>query len=250
MRSHFLPAAAYRIMRDEKLKNPNPYLLTKVSAAQTSWQMRAHLLCHECEQRFQANGESWVFKRCLQKDGSFPLQDILASRRPEMGSGQTTEVHYAVNIAEMNVAALAYFAASMFWRGSIHGWNLDGSVPVKLGPFQEPIRRYLMGESAFPPDCALWIALPKGRGAYEQLTYAPCGERQDGFHGFRFPMAGIAFSMLVSKHLPQLYKNMCFVHGAGNPVFRTVHVDKWVERDAVRMITSNSRLLNAVRNAG
>ena len=50
--SHFLSAGIYRILRDDNEKNPNPWLLTKETAVQTSRQMTARLLCRDCEQRF------------------------------------------------------------------------------------------------------------------------------------------------------------------------------------------------------
>src|SRR5947208_4164630 len=82
--SHFLPKGAYKRLRDSTSKNPNPYLLTVKGAVQTSWQMKAPLLCRDCEQRFQKSGENWVLKHCLQGDGSFPLASILASRSPDV----------------------------------------------------------------------------------------------------------------------------------------------------------------------
>jgi hypothetical protein len=246
-KSHFLPAAASKRTRDETAKNPNPYIITNRSITQSSYQQTAHLLCHECEQQFERRGENWIFKHCYQLDSRFPLQDILSSRQAEIDNGSKTEIHFAANIPEINIPAITYFAASMFWRGSIYGWNDDKSVPVKLGPFQEPLRKFLMEEADFPHDCVMWVALQKGRGFYERATYPPYGERKDGFHGFKFPMAGIAFTMLVSKHLPELYRNMCFVHGVSNPIIRTADVDKWLEQDAVQKIIRNPLLLNALR---
>jgi len=70
----------------------------------------------------------------------------------------------AFGIPEINVNAISYFAASMFWRGSIHPWNEDGTYPVSLGPFQEQFRQYLMELQPFPKDCALWGRSPSGKG--------------------------------------------------------------------------------------
>ena len=54
--SHFLSAGIYRILRDETEKNLNPWLLTPTTAVQTSRQMKARLLCRDCEQRFSELG--------------------------------------------------------------------------------------------------------------------------------------------------------------------------------------------------
>jgi hypothetical protein len=70
--SHFLSAGIYRILRDDTEKNPNPWLLTKNATVQTSRQLKAHLLCRSCEERFTKNGENWVLRHCRQKDGRSP----------------------------------------------------------------------------------------------------------------------------------------------------------------------------------
>ncbi len=75
--SHFLSAGIYRILRDDNEKNPNPWLLTKDAAVQTSSQLKAHLLCHDCEQRFSKNGETWALGRCLPEGRAFS-----SGRRP------------------------------------------------------------------------------------------------------------------------------------------------------------------------
>jgi hypothetical protein len=57
---------------------------------------------------------------------------------------------------QKSVEAISYFAASMFWRASVHDWNNRADEPIQLGPYEEQFRKYLMEESDFPVDCALW----------------------------------------------------------------------------------------------
>src|SRR5437899_11585553 len=125
-RSHFLPAAAYRILSDRRFKNPNPIMITDSAALQSSWQQREPLLCNDCEQRFHRNGENWIFSKCLRRDGNFPLRDLLIARTADAGQGGATQVYLAAKIPEIDINALIYFGTSMFWRGSIHSWNSDG----------------------------------------------------------------------------------------------------------------------------
>jgi len=233
--SHFLSAGIYRILRDDNEKNPNPWLLTKKTAVQTSRQVIARLLCRDCEQRFSKLGENWVLGHCLRKDGSFPLKSILASRTPDLSSRQSpTKLYYAFKIPEINISALAYFAASIFWRGSINRWNDDGSIPVSLGPFQEQLRQYLMGLLAFPQDCSLSVVVREGK-EIDRLTYAPIGKREGNFHVYKFPIPGLGFSLVVSKNTPQNYREQCFVHGPGNPIVVTPLIEQFLMGDAVKM---------------
>jgi len=63
--SHFIPAAFYyHLGLDEAGTFHNQALLklTRSRFARVPGQIKKHLLCHECEQRFSANGESWVTK--------------------------------------------------------------------------------------------------------------------------------------------------------------------------------------------
>lgn len=63
--SHFIPAAFYyHLGLDEAGTFHNQALLklTRSRFARVPGQIKKHLLCQECEQRFSANGESWVTK--------------------------------------------------------------------------------------------------------------------------------------------------------------------------------------------
>src|SRR5260370_30210325 len=234
--SHFLSKGIYKILRDDNAKNPNPWSLTDEKAVQISFQLKAPLLCRHCEQeRISRNGQSWRVAKCLKKDGSCPLAPVLASTPPDVSLSTTpTRVHYAARIPEIDRSALAYFAASIFWRGSIHPWNRDGSVPIKLGPFQESFRKYLMGQGDFPTDCALLVTVREGK-EIDRLTYAPVGERREIFHVYKFPMPGLAFSMVVSKNIPANFREKCFVRGPGNPIITTPIIEKWLLQDAVQL---------------
>jgi hypothetical protein len=234
--SHYIPKGVYKRLRDKNEKNPNPVVISKKTAVQTSRQETSHLLCSVCEQRFSKYGENWVLGHCLQEDGSFPLASILASRTPDVWSNTNpTRVYYASKISEINITALAYFAASIFWRGSVYGWNHDGSIPIRLGPFQEQFRQYLMGLKAFPKDCSLLVVVREGE-EIDRLTYTPIGERKGNFHVHKFPMPGLGFTLAVSKNLPSNYRQMCFVHGSGNPVIVTPLIEEFLKDEAVKMV--------------
>ena len=193
------------------------------------------MLCKDCEQILNKQGEKWVLANCRQEDDSFPLWDKLSSRVPDLASADTpTKVYLAERIPAINISALAHFAASIFWRGSIYGWNRNGTVPINLGPFQESFRQYLLGSRLFPEYCSLWIIL-REKSDYDKLTYTPVQERQGLFRVCRFPMPGFAFSLLVSKNIPLNYRNLCVVHGPGNPVFVTTVIEPLILEPALKM---------------
>ena len=76
------------------------------------------------------------FVRWLTTANTFGLASILDNSTPSIQlDGNETKVYAASEIPGIDVKALAYFSASIFWRGSLNGWNDDGSVPVPLGPY-------------------------------------------------------------------------------------------------------------------
>ena len=233
--SHFLSAGIYRILRDDGAPNPNPWAITEKAAFQTSKQLKAPLLCPDCEQRLSKSGENWVLRNGLKADRSFPLAAALSLQRPDLSSPQTTtKVYYASKIPAIDVAALSYFAASIFWRGSIYPWNRDRSYPVVLGPFQESFRMYLMGLAAFPKDSSLWVIVRED-GQIDRMTYVPVGKREGKVHVYKFPMPGLGFSLTVSKNVPDNYRNMSFVHNSANPIIATTILEEMLMQDAVRL---------------
>ncbi len=235
--SHFLSAGIYRRMRDLTAKNPNPMLLTPKGALQTSKQIKTPLLCSECEQRFSKHGENWVLARCLQADGSFPLAALLASRAPDVFLPTTpTRVYYAAGIPKINAAALTYFAASIFWRGAVHPWKSDGTVPVPLGPlFEEQLRQYLMGLQPFPKDSfSLWVVVREGK-EIDRLTYEPAGNRIGKLHSYRFPMPGLCFMLYVGRNSPEYIREKCFASGSGNPLVVSSFLEKRLFNEGVAL---------------
>ncbi len=238
--SHYLSAGIYRRLRDDSQKNPNPWLLTKTTAVQKTRPLTAPLMCRPCELRLSKGGENWALSRCLQKDGSFPLAATLASIIPTVSSPENpTKIYCAAGIPEISLSALAYFAASIFWRGSIYPWNDDGSIPVELGPFRERFRRYLMGLESFPKDACLWVVVREGK-EIDRLTYAPVGARLDKVHSYKFPMPGFAFTLIVGKNIPFGHREKCVVHGPGNPIFVTTILEESLKEDALRLLQRSS----------
>jgi len=233
--SHYIPKGVYRRLRDATFENPNPWKVTKKTATQTSKQLTAYLLCQDCEQLLNKNGEKWVLANCLQENANFPLASILDARTADQGVyGDPTKIFFAANIPKINIQALAYFAVSIFWRGSIYGWNSDSSIPIKLGPFAEQFRRYLLGFEKFPQHCALWVIVREGQ-EFERVTYTPVNEINRKVHVCKFPMPGLAFMLLVSKNIPAQYRSMCLVNGEGNPIYYSSAIEHLIKEEMLKM---------------
>ena len=115
--SHFMPAAVYPKKRkpmfgmgDQTILNPE--------------QIKAHLLCTECEQRFDRNGEShvlyWLAPKA--KAGKSPLQRKLREVEPVFREEPPSGNLYFASMLGIDAEKFAYFGLSLLWRAAAHRW--------------------------------------------------------------------------------------------------------------------------------
>lgn len=240
--NHYVPKAVYRQLRDTSSKRPDPWVISGQASFQTSKQLTAHLLCDGCEGALSANGEDWVLKRFRRLDCSFELAWILCAQKPVAASADNpTKVYTAASIPGMNAAALAYFAASVFWRGAIHPWNDDGTIPVPLGKrYSDEFRRYLRGERPFPENAALVVSVREG-GDVSMMTIPPfAGVKAEGVRMYNFLTPGLAFVLAVGQRIRPEMRQYCFVRGAGHPIAATPILEPGIEEIARGMHARNS----------
>jgi hypothetical protein len=207
--SHFLPNALYAQLREDTLKNPHPVLMTKDDSIISSKQIAEHLLCFDCEQRFSKLGESWVLGN-MARATSFPLQDMLIKAKPLGTSDDQTFAYYSgATIPDINMNALIFFALSIFWRGAAHRWrNIKGVMEgIKLGPYEEPIRKFLLG-GPFPDDIVVQVAVWPTKDVV-RAAYTPRKGKAPGYHAFNFMIPGIEFRLLTGKQIPNSVRLTC-----------------------------------------
>ena len=194
--------------------NPNPLLIGQHNIVQRSRQVQDHLLCFDCEQLLSKNGESWFLANCLRKAGDFPLHTALFAASSI--THQTVKVYHAANVPGVDISALMYFAASIFWRASVHKWR--ECKQINLGPYQEELRTYLLGQTLFPLQSTLVVSIPETLTEFTNLVMFPYGGRSDAYHTHKFLIRGIGYSLLTGKLIPQGTCLIDFVRGVGNPI--------------------------------
>jgi hypothetical protein len=246
-KSHFFPAAAYKLIRAETIrtgfKNPNPVRMTDLAAVQTSEQYAAHLLCNDCEQRFHAKGENWVLQNCW-RGSEFRLLAILANAKPEIESSEV-KGYYAAGIPDIDVAALAYFAASMFWRAAIHNWSgRHVEPPIDFGPYTEELRKYLKGTGEFPKNCVLCVTLPTCDNDLTKMMRNPYPVGMRGIHIYTMLFLGIGLSLFVGRQIPPDWRELDFVNGYGNPIVMSSHFEDLFRHDLHILFRDKKRALS------
>lgn len=204
--SHFMPAAVFLQLRTPSRKNPHPVLITKKVSTTSSRQVKDHVLCNDCEQRFNSFGESWVLANMSRPTG-FALQDALKRTGP-FAEGEGFALFSGVSIPEIDTDSLAYFALSVFWRAAIHQWkSIDGNMePLDLGTFEEEIRSFLLG-GPFPMNAVVTVSVwPTSRVL--PAAYTPREGEALGFRMFNFMIPGIEFRLYIGS-FPLELRSLC-----------------------------------------
>jgi hypothetical protein len=205
--SHFLPAAVYAQLKVDGQKNSNPVLISSDISLATSKQITGRVLCGECEQLFSKNGEAWVLGN-MWRQGGFPIQDAMAAGVP-IQSNDKFAYYSSIAMPAINMTALVYFAMSIFWRSSAHLWRngprlMEG---IDLGPFEEPIRTFLLG-GPFPRNTVILVSVWPTKDVLP-ASYTPRRGRMPGCHCFNFLIPGLEFKLLTGQGIPEVARAAC-----------------------------------------
>lgn len=200
-----MPAGIYTIVNNRSEPNDNPVLITKGASFLTSAQARAHMLCAECEDRFNKSGEEWVIENCWHGETEFPLRTALMAVTPFVDE-PGFRAYEARNVAGVDLHRLVYFAASVFWCGALDGWRMGRGRPTQLmlGPYEEAFRLFLIGEAPFPKHVLLVVTLSERQDNLNNRNMAlPFGgERSEDGRHYQFVVPGVTFLILVGKSIP------------------------------------------------
>ncbi len=221
--SHYLPRSVYKSNRGRALKNQNPVALG-AQIRQDQEQVTDYVLCSECEQRFNKNGERWVLARVPHDYGEpFELQATLEKETPfhiEPG----LNLYAGTQISAFNMDRLVYFASSVFWRGAVHQWKTSrGEIAfkVELGKHAEGLRKFLLGQEPFPQD--LWLTVIVW--PFRQVLNAglvPRPDSQNGWNRYWFYVSGLGFVLHFGDAVPAEIKLRC----AQNTPQRVITVER------------------------
>jgi hypothetical protein len=212
MNSHLMPAALYRKSRQEGAQNPNPIILTSRGSVRTSRQTRDYVLCGNCEGLFSRNGEKYVMGQVF--DGNkFPMLDTLHAV-PSIKMGPNFEVYDQAMVPGIDRERLAYFALSVFWRASAHAWKRpdDSPITIDLGPYSEVLRKFLLGETAFPENVVLHVIVCTD-SMTQDIFYMPGLVRKQEERTYSFQARGLNFFMTVGKRIPEQLRELCCISG-------------------------------------
>ena len=210
--SHVIPAGFYRILRAGAARGNDPVLVHKTTAFLSSDQARAHLLCTDCENRFNRGCEDWVLRNCWRSSTHFPLHAALTNVKALFDDGDIC-AYAGKTVPGVDTDKLIYFGLSVFWRASACASRL-GRVEeerLRLGPYENALRIHLLsapGQS--PAGVALLVTLSKTLDElHNQAVVIPYLYRKAEYRHYKFVVPGLTFDMFLGKVIPRSYQNAC-----------------------------------------
>lgn len=236
-RSHLVPRALYEMSRDTRAKKPDPVLMTRRVAVRTNRQIEDYVLCGDCEQRFNKNGEDWILRH-VDNGKHFPLLQTLKLAIPFRATQRI--VAFSGAAVGIDTEKLAYFALSVLWRSSVHEWRILGqTTSVSLGVHEEPVRKYLLGEDAFPSDVHVLVVACTdlaSRGSF----YVPGVLRHGLTMMYVLLTRGIYFRVHAGGRISPQMRELCCLCSPHKPIFMRDCEDKTT--DACGPLFSTARI--------
>jgi hypothetical protein len=213
-----MPRALYVKSRGSGKKgNQDPYVMTAKDSKQSSHQTKDYVLCRDCEQLFCKNGEDYVMRLVTQRNGQFPLLEML-NRAATRTIGKDWMHYSATDTPSIDREKIAYFALSVLWRASVHTWIQESgkTVSINLGAkYNEQIRKYLLNQARLPPHAYL-IVVACTDSETQGSFFAPGGNWKKKDHSVGFGARGILFTLLISKTAPGWQQRLSMTNSAHN----------------------------------
>jgi hypothetical protein len=216
--SHLMPRAIYTKTRWKGMPNANPGFLTADGIIQTPHQVKDYVLCFDCEQLLNEKGEKYAMS-VVKDRGRFPLLVTLNAAKMTKRS-PVFDWYDKASTPTVDRDALGYFAMSVFWRAAAHDWSKPGHPhpTIRFGPYQEKIRRYLLGEAPFPEDMMLMLVVCTDTLSQNTWFFPSKNARKTAHTAHSFQVRGLNFLLNAGKQMPDGMKSLCFVSG----------IDRWI----------------------
>ena len=225
--SHLMPAALYDYLRDGGL---SPIKVGRGFVAASDRQTQAYVLCESCEGVLSKGGETWVNPKFATMDRKFPLYDLVVQGPADYHDSDGAAYRVQLNPL-IDADKLTHFAAGLFWKASVHPWLKDRLEPrIELGPYSDQLRRFLLGEAAFPSNMVLNIFISGPANAQIVMNDPHGGDRVDGVRTYFSHILGTLFLLSVGKSLPIEMRQLCFVTHPGHPLVISNDMTKQFEK--------------------
>lgn len=227
VQSHFVPRALYDYCRSadsEPIKFSNKIALT------TSYQAKDYLLCAECESVLNEGGEKWTVGKLAQMGRQhFPLYEIVTRAAPAYDEPDA-KIYYGIDVPGLEIDKVIHFMAGILWKASVHSWKKDKKEPwIELGPYSDKLRKYLLGEEAFPQHITLWMSIVPPEKA--MIGFIEPHERisEGGWKTYFCYMPGVLLAWNIGRQVSVELRQGCFATNAYHPFLISNNVHERLE---------------------
>lgn len=231
--SHVIPRGCYlraRGRRRDPVLDKSPVNIANGRAFQSQQQLKAELLCSECEARLNKGGERYFLQNCIQQDERFPIYEVIqANLESSIPMNADTRYWHAEGL-HADYAKLAFFAASVFWRFAMARTKFrSGTLTLELPDgLEAALRDYLTGSTNFIKNSAITVhavrRLPPGAVDLRRTFISP---RELPTDCFSFPLKfyeleclGFVFFLLYAEGSSAGYlKSSCILQDENHPIY-------------------------------
>ncbi|MGJ5813687.1 hypothetical protein [Paludibaculum fermentans] len=143
-------------------------------------------------------------KQIYRGSGSFRLLTALDRHAP-VALRDGARIYAASEVSEVDFGQLAYFSLSVFWRGAVTEWRIEGQKVERLGfgdVYMSALRSYLLGNAAIPGNIALALNVCDDPTLTATTLVTPTGGRTGSYHSYLFLIPGLAFHLFIGKLKP------------------------------------------------
>jgi hypothetical protein len=212
--SHLISKGIYSLVRDA---TNHAIVVNSRVIMHTSRQTKHSLLCRECDNFLNANGENWIIPKLARTGGQFLLLDVLQQQPPDAEEEQY-KIYAAVKNPGIDVTQMVHFAMGIFWKASIHSWSgHNNAFKIELGAYRDEVRNFLRGSGPFSANMSLHVLIaPRDRVL---VTIAePHRGRAKNYHNFAFYVPGVQFDLYVGKQISDEIRQLCFYRNPAHPI--------------------------------
>jgi hypothetical protein len=219
--SHLIPAKVYDYLH---APGTHPISISSKVVMATDYQLKASLLCLECEDRLNKGGEMWLLPLFATFEGSFPFYDLLTKVPPE-DSFDIGAAYYASKNPAIQVDKLVHFGMGMFFKAAVHSWEGKKKEPmIELGPYLESVRAFVMGETGFPEHMTLNVGVLPPPVKAISCSYPYRGSKTT-CHNYLFYVSGIEFALGVGRQIDAVAREACFASSPLHPIIVTDYTE-------------------------
>jgi hypothetical protein len=219
--SHLIPKRVFEVILSANPGQKAPIMMTNRLTVMKHAQLKDHLLCEGCEDRFNKNGERYVFEMMNTLDG-FKLLDRLKVAPPISFNAADSVVFSGEDIG-IDMDKLAYFGLSVFWRAGAHTWpsklRVEPTYSIDLGPWLDPIGQFLLG-GEWPGGLSLMVTTAQDRFSQGYSFYPG---RTVGLLApmvsYGFLTCGIHLAVFLANPVPFPYALFCCTSAPRRPIF-------------------------------